>query len=306
MNLPDSRMTLRNLRLIEVIAREGNLVRAAQTMNMTQSAVTKALQEVEATVGAMLFERSNRGVVATAAGNALIAHASVILAQMQHAGQELADLRDGTSGTVAVGTLLAASAALLPRAILHVRASRPNLTIRILEGTNDTLMPLLRNGALDMVVGRLPVWRERDGLAQEELYDDHAVIVARQGHPLASREHLTLADLADQQWILPRPETTLRRQIDESFQAAGLRAPTAGVESMSVLTNRELLLASDFLAIWPIEIARLELRPGALRRLPLDLPSTRRPVGISTRANARLTPAAALFIAALRAAAPSE
>lgn len=300
MSLLDSRMTLRNLRLIVAIAAEGNLVRAAQGMNMTQSAVTKALQEVEATVGAALFDRTNRGVLPTAIGAALIAHAQVILAQIRHADQELADLRDGSSGTVVVGTLLAASASLLPRAILAVKAARPNLIVRIVEGTNDTLMPQLRNGTIDLVVGRLPVFRERDGVAQEPLFGDHAAVVARAAHPLATRPALTLADLAGQRWILPRPETTLRRQVDEAFRAAGLHAPTADVDSMSVLANRALLQHSDYLTVWPIELARSEVQGGAFTILPVDLAETRRPVGISTRAGGRLTPAAEVFIHALR------
>lgn len=300
MSLLDSRMTLRNLRLIVAIAAEGNLVRAAQGMNMTQSAVTKALQEVEATVGAALFDRTNRGVLPTAIGAALIAHAQVILAQIRHADQELADLRDGSSGTVVVGTLLAASATLLPRAILRVKAARPNLIVRIVEGTNDTLMPQLRNGTIDLVVGRLPVYRERDGVEQEPLFGDHAAVVARATHPLAARPALALADLAGYRWILPRPETTLRRQVDEAFRAAGLHAPTGDVESMSVLANRELLLHSDYLTVWPVELARMEVRGGACAILPVELAETRRPVGISTRAGGRLTPAAEVFIRALR------
>ena len=301
MTLLDSRMTLRNLRLIAAITREGSLLRAAQGLNMTQPAVTKALQDTEAAVGAALFERTNRGVVPTAMGRALAAHAQVVLAQLRHAEQELADLRDGSGGTVVVGTLLAAAAALLPGAIARVKATRPDLVLRLVEGTNDTLMPQLRAGTIDMVVGRLPVYRERDGIAQEAVFDDHAVVMARAGHPLAGRGALDLADLGRARWILPRPETTLRRQMDEAFRARGLRAPLPDVESMSVLANRGLLLATDLLTVWPAAVARIEAAQGGLVILPVDLPTTRRPIGISTRAQGRLSPAAAVVIAALRA-----
>lgn len=303
MNTDASRLTLRNLRLVQVIGREGNLVRAAQAMNMTQSAVTKALQDTEAAAGARLFDRTNRGVQPTPIGRALIAHAGVILTQLSHAEQELADLRDGAAGTVVVGTLLAASASWLPRAILRVQAERPNLLIRIVEGTNDTLMPQLRSGAIDMVLGRLAVFRERDGIQQEGLFEDYAAVVARAGHPLAGRRRLELTDLTDWRWILPRPETTLRRQLDEIFRHAGLLAPATDVESLSVLTNRLILLNSDLLTVWPIELARVEVATGAFTILPVDLAATRRPVGISTRTHGRLTPAAEVVLAALRAAA---
>lgn len=306
MSLLEQRMTLRNLRLIDAIAREGSLLRAAQGMNMTQSAITKALQELEATAGVRLFERSNRGALPTPFGEAMIAHARVILTQIQHADQELADLRDGSGGKVAIGTLLSAAVELLPAAIAQVLQSRPNLTIRIVEGTNDSLMPQLRQGALDLIVGRLPVFRQRDGIRQEALMADDARIVARKGHPLMRKRNLSLAQLLDCHWILPRQETTLRRQIDDAFRAEGLRPPLCAVESISVLTNRALLMGTDYLAIWPVRLAESEARRGLLSILPVRLPATMGQIGISTRMTGRLSPAAQVVIAALRDQAAAE
>lgn len=306
MSLLESRMTLRNLRLIDAVAREGSLLRAAQSMNMTQSAITKALQEVEATAGIRLFERSNRGTLPTPYGEAMIAHARVILTQIHHADQELADLRDGTSGTVAIGTLLSAAVELLPNAIAQVLETRPNLTIRLVEGTNDSLMPQLRSGALDLVVGRLPVFRQRDGIRQEPLMADDARIVARKGHPLSQRRHLTLAQLLDCHWILPRQETTLRRQIDEAFRQEGLNPPICGVESVSVLANRALLMNANYLAVWPVRLAESEAGRGLVSILPVRLPATMGQIGISTRMTGRLSPAAQVVITALRDMAATE
>lgn len=300
MSLLEQRMTLRNLRLIDAIAREGSLLRAAQGMNMTQSAITKALQDLEATAQVRLFERTNRGAIPTPFGEAMIAHARVILTQIQHADQELADLRDGSGGKVAIGTLLSAAVELLPMAIAQVLQSRPNLSIRIVEGTNDSLMPQLRQGGLDLVVGRLPVFRQRDGIRQEPLMADDARIIAGKGHPLTRRRKLALAELLDCHWILPRQETTLRRQIDDAFRAEGLRPPLCAVESISVLTNRALLMATDYLAIWPVRLAESEARRGLLSILPVRLPATMGQIGISTLMTGRLSPAAQVVIAALR------
>lgn len=95
MKFLESRLTLRNLRLVDAVAREGNLVRAAQSLNMTQSAATKALQEIEAVAGVELFERTNRGTLPTAYGETLAAHARIVLAQLRHAEQALRILRMG-------------------------------------------------------------------------------------------------------------------------------------------------------------------------------------------------------------------
>lgn len=299
----ETHLSLRHLILLDAIAREGTLLAASQSVGLTQSAVTKALQEAEATIGTQLFDRTNRGVRATQAGEVLIAHARLVLTQLRHAGQELEDLRSGSGGRVAVGVLLSAAVSILPTAIAAVRKQRPKLAVKVIEGTNDVLMPLLRAGELDLVIGRLPAFSSGSGIAEEMLCEDYAQIVVRSGHPLLSQSGLTLADLTDQPWILPRQETSLRRQIDEGFRQQGLRAPANIVESVSILTNRALVLLSDYLAVWPVQLARFEADLGLVQALDIPLPTTHRPIGISTRRDARLSPAAETLITALRGAA---
>jgi DNA-binding transcriptional LysR family regulator len=300
LNIIEQRLSLRNLRLIEVICREGSLVRAAQGMNMTQSAVTKALQELEAAIGVQLFERTNRGALPTPFGEALAAHARVVMTQIRHATLELAELRDGAGGSVAIGTLLSASVRLLPQAMARVLCTRPNLRIRIVEGTNESLMPQLRRGDLDMVVGRLPEFREREGIRQERLMEDEARIVAGPGHPLVQVPAPRLEDLVALPWIMPGQDTTLRRQIDHAFRQAGCEPPVGGVESVSVLVTRALLREGRHLAVWPSQLADAEAALGTVHVLPLPLPATSRPLGLSLRSTGRMSPAALVMIEALR------
>lgn len=296
----ESRLTLRHLNLIVAIADGGSLQAAADAVGLTQSAVTKSLQEAEALVGARLFDRGNRGVAVTAEGAVLVAHARLVLSQLRHAGQELEDLRSGTGGRVAVGVLVSAAVSLLPQAIAAVRARRPNLAIKVLEGTNDVLLPMLRQGELDLVIGRLPAFSVGSDIAEETLCDDYAQIVVRAGHPLLARKGLRLADLIAEPWILPRQETSMRRQIDEAFRIEGVAQPGNCVESVSILTNRALVLRADHLAVWPVQLVRFEADLGLVAPLPIDLPTTRRPIGISTLRAARLSPAADTLIAELR------
>jgi DNA-binding transcriptional LysR family regulator len=294
------RLTVRHLRLIAAIVAEGNLLRAAEALNMTQSAVTKALQDAEAQMGVLLFERTNRGVVPTTFGINLAAHSRLILAQIIKAEQEMTDLRDGASGQVTIGTLLAGSAELLPKAIARLRQDKPRLVIKVEEATNDVLMPALRAGELDLVLGRLPEFRDRDGLKQEHLMNDYAQIVVRRDHPLATRTGLGLADLLTQDWILPGPSTTLRRQFDKAFRDEGLEPPMHWVETVSFLTSRQLLQLTNSLAVWPVQLARQEISDGSIVALPVPLPTTARPVGISTRAEDLMLPAATCLVTCLR------
>jgi DNA-binding transcriptional LysR family regulator len=229
-----------------------------------------------------------------------------VLAQLAQAGEELDDLAEGTGGRVAVGTLLAAAARLLPAAIAALRRERPRVSVTVVEGTNDRLVPALVAGDLDLIVGRLPAFRHRDGLAHERLLVEDACVVVRAGHALRRRRRLALADLAALDWILPPPEATLRRQVDQAFHDAGLDAPRPGVQSLSLLTNRALLLATDMIAVWPRQVALDDVRRGVLAILPVALPPTAGPIGIARRRGAILSPAAAALCDALRAAARAQ
>ncbi|WP_308910465.1 LysR substrate-binding domain-containing protein [Pseudokordiimonas caeni] len=292
-----SRLKLKQLKLLTVVAQEGNILKASQILNIAQPAATKNIRELEETLGITLFDRTSRGVTPTPYGEVMIKHAKLVLAQLRHASEELTSLEEGTAGRIFVGTLLAASSALLPRAVALLKKERPGVGVTIVEGTNDKLMPSLRTGDLDIVLGRLPVYREREGLAQEVLYKDPISIVARKGHPLAERSSLTLKDLAGAEWIMPSPQTTLRRQIVTAFLNEGLEPPADLVESVSIMVNHALLVSTDMVAAMPFEVANVY---PDLVKLSIHLASADSEVGATMRAGTELSPAAGHFMAVLR------
>jgi len=296
-----TRLKLKQLRLLVAVAEQASILKAAESLNMSQPAATKLLKDLETDFGVQLFERSNRGALPTAYGAALVRHGKLILAQLSNAAQELDDLTEGTGGRVMVGTLLAASAAILPLTIARIREQRPEINIVVREGTNDRLIPALRHGDLDLVVGRLPEYRYREDLLQECLYEERTCIVARQGHPLLAADQVDFADLLDWPWVLPPPETTLRRQIDKAFLDAGHAPPAHAVESVSLLTNQMLLARSDMLTVWPYQVIRACARRDDLAIVPFQLTSATGPVGVSYRRIGGLSPAAEAFLAVMRA-----
>lgn len=300
-----SRLTMRHLRIVLAIAEYGNFVAAARQLNVTQSAITKALQEAEAHLGVELFTRTNRGAIPTAFGQALLDHAHLIVAQLDHAAESIQDLRDGTGGRVVVGTILMACSQLLPSAIVSLRRERPRLVVGVYEGTNDRLLPDLRIGRLDLVIGRLPEFHQRAGLLQEVLLTDMACVVCRKDHPVVKHRKLRLADLVHHNWIFPDTGTILRRHLDDAFRDENVEPPSHAVISVSQLTNRAMILNSDYLGVWPWMLVQNELRAGTIAILPITLRATVGPVGISTRADTKLSPAAEMFIRSLRKVAAS-
>ncbi|MEM8547016.1 MAG: LysR substrate-binding domain-containing protein [Pseudomonadota bacterium] len=297
-----TRLKLKQLRLLVAVEKFGSIQHAARELQISQPAATKLIQDLELDFEAQLFQRTNRGVVPTDHGKALIRHGKLILAQISNAAQELDDINEGSSGRVVVGTLLAAAPILLPTAIRTVMSERPNVAIKVVEGTNDALMPALYAGELDMIVGRLPVYRARAKLVQETLFDERVVAVAGRQHPLAGMDDLQFSQIKPFGWILPPAETTLRRQINQYFVSQDQYIPRTVLESVSYVTNRALFQQLDLVGLLPEHTAKHDIREGLLVALDWAVPFGRGPVGISYRGPDSLSPAASEFLNALRAA----
>jgi DNA-binding transcriptional LysR family regulator len=163
-------------------------------------------------------------------------------------------------------------------------------------------MPSLLVGDLDMVLGRLPEEGRSRALVYEEFYAEPICVVTRRGHPLARKRRLSLRDLANEAWLLPLPETDLRRQIERAFVEAGAPLPRNVIESVSILTNRALLRKSDCVGVMPYHVALDDVEQGLLAILPVKLKSIESPVGAILRAPGTLPPAASALLDCLRLA----
>jgi len=283
-----SRLKLRHLNLLVAVSKHGSIAKAADVTNITQPAATKTIRDLEASLGLQLFERTNRGVEPTIYGSTLIKHARLILSEVKHTSEELLSLHEGLMGHVSVGILLAAAPLLLPRAVALLQTERPKISISVVERTNNELMPALRVGDLDMVVGRLPRYQQYDGLTQTVLFYEPISIVVREGHPLTHKDSITPEDLVNQKWIMPPHSTSLRGEIEVAFREMGQKSPQQCVESVSMLFNHRFLLQTDAVAAMPYHVA--ESCEGIVR-LPMEIDITPNPVGITLRAGAALLPA---------------
>jgi len=294
---------LRHIELIAALYECRSILKASRRLNLTQPTLTKALQDVEATLDLRLFERTNRGLEPTPYGEIFARHAKIVLAQLRHAAEELENLRVGYSGKVTVGTLLAAAASILPDAIARLKMERPGVTISVVVGTYDILVPSLLVGDLDMVLGRLPEEGRSSTLLYEEFYSEPICLVTRPGHPLLRKRRLGLRDLVNEAWLLPLPETALRRQVERAFLEARAPLPRNVIESVSILTNRVLLRKSDCIGVMPYHVALDDVEHKLLSILPVKLKSMETPVGAILRAPGNLPPAAKALLECLRLAA---
>ena len=196
-------LSIDDLRVFVAVADAGSFTAAAEVTGYTQSGVSRRVAALERAAGAPLFRRLPRGVRLAPAGEALSAHATVLLEAMDAAVAAVAAVSRGTGGRLRVGSFATADAVLVPSVVADLRREAPDLTTTVTEGLTRDLVAGLRAGALDVaVVSDYPDGAVDDaGLVLEHLCDDELLVALPAGHRLAGERTIDVADLADESWI---------------------------------------------------------------------------------------------------------
>ncbi|MCU4652756.1 LysR substrate-binding domain-containing protein [Roseibacterium sp. SDUM158016] len=294
----NNRLKLRYLAFLVSVDEERSISRAAERFAISQPAATKLLREIEDLVGARLFERSRYHVAPTASGQIALNTARRILSEVRQLGEELKALSGGETGRVKIGSLISASTTLLPLSLGRLAERFPRITASISETTEDVLLPALAVGDLDVVLGRLPARRDPK-FRMRLLYREEFCIVARPDHPIFSSGGDLARRLSDQNWVLPPVTTMTRVETEQTLIAAGLGAPRVVAESSAVMVNLRLVQSADVLSAMPLTLARTYAAMGTLAMVEGGPEFPKSQIGIVTRAEADLTPAARHFIAAV-------
>ena len=295
------RVKLQHLRTVLAVAQTTSLARASEQLGLTQPAITKILHEIEDDLQVQLFTRTSRGTHATPFGTILADHARLVFAQLDQAAAEIHDSRDGLSGRITAGALIAGAASLLPRAIAQLQRERPGVRVTVVEGTYDYLIPLLHEGAVDFIVGRVPGHQHREGVEVEPLFQEQIALAVRPGHPVLKLRKAGIADLLAWPWILPLPGTSLRQILETTFHDRNLNLPDARCESVSVVSNRRLILETDYICAFPLQVVEPDFDGGTLVRIDIGVPMTFGPVGITTRKRGGVSRTADELLRTLRA-----
>ena len=194
-----------SLRVLREVAERGSFSAAAVELGYTQSGISRQVAVLEQEVGQRLFERRTGGVRPTAAGQALLRHATVVLDELEAARRELAGEPAGRV-EVRLGAIISAGAVLLPRALRTLRLRAPGLAVTTREGTTPALVRALRAGSLDLaVVTARPPFRPPDdelpALVVETLAEERLLVAAPATGRFAGRTSVEVADLVDVDWV---------------------------------------------------------------------------------------------------------
>lgn len=289
-------MEMRQAAHIVALAAHANYARAAESLGITQSALTQSIARFESELAVKLFDRGRFGASPTEAGRLLLTRARAIIAEERLARAELDAFKGATHGDLRIGVGKSVVQHLMPEALTAFSRKRPRVVVTAFVGWSTDLFMRLLRGDLDFVVSAaVPTTMIDPELTQQPLFPQHELVAVSERHPLAGKPNPVLADLVDQHWIVPPAGTGRARLLQGIFQAAGLPAPTRFTRTDSVTMHSRLISLGSAVGWTTVELLA---EGGSDGLVTLDIPelATTREASITMRRRTRPSPLARSLI----------
>ena len=266
-------LTFRQLRVFCEVAQQGSVQRTAEALHLTPPAVSLQIKEVERQVGQALFDRSNRRMALTTAGEYFLFYARKLLATMKDAEDMMARLNRLESGRLTIG-MSSAGKYFLPRLLARFHTDHPAVEIRLRLGRREELGQMLNSGEVDLcVMGRPP----RDLACRSEPFAMHPhVLITAPDHPFAKAEAVPAAALAAEPFIVREAESGTRLVMQEYLESQRIR-PAQIMEMPSNEGIKQAVMAGLGVSILSLHTVGLEKQLGLLAVPSIEgLPVVRR------------------------------
>ncbi len=266
------RMTLEQLRVFVAVAERQHVTRAAEALNLAQSAASAAIAALEARHGAKLFHRVGRGIELTETGALFLVEARAVLARAEAAELVLSELGGLKRGTLAVQASQTISGYWLPRHLVAFRRAHPGIEIRLTIGNTAQVAAAVHEGTAELgfVEGQVddPV------LLRHQVARDQLVVVVGLEHPWASLDRVQPDALARSEWVLREPGSGTRSAFEAALEGFGVAAGSLPValELPSNEAVRAAVEAGMGATAISASVAAPSIEAGLLHQVQLDLP----------------------------------
>jgi DNA-binding transcriptional LysR family regulator len=274
------RLDLVSLSLFVNVVRSGSISKGAAMAHLAIGAASKRITDLEAAVGAELFERHSRGVTPTAAGQALARHAQRILSDVNLLAAELADHASGIVGVVRLWANTSAITQFLPRDIAAFAQATPGVRIELEElNSNEVVLAVLEGRAdIGIFADRTPAL----GLHLMNYREDRLVMVVPAGHPLAGRRAMHFEEALEYDFVSLSQGTSLARRLQAETEALGRRLKLR-IHVRSFDAMCQMVAAGLGVAVLPADAVHALVRSLNLRQVPLKDAWARRQLLIGVR-----------------------
>jgi DNA-binding transcriptional LysR family regulator len=291
------RLKLRDLHILLAVVQHRSMAKAANALAISQPAVSKAIAEMEDVLGLRLLDRGRYGVEPTAYGDALVKRGRAAFDELKNGIEELLFLADPTVGELRLGSAEAMAAGMLPAAIDRFSRQNPGVNVSIAQALFATMQYReLRERSIDLLLGRIPESFAETDLEADILFDDPVHVVIGKQSKWARARGLKLADLANEAWILPPPDTLAGSLTADLFRANGLAVPRAPMTTLSMHLCCQLAATGRFVTVLSNSILHFRGEALGLKVLPIKLPLQPRPVAFLKIKHRTLSPVAQRFV----------
>lgn len=270
------------MQVMVAIAEMGSLRRAADSVGMSQPAVSKVVADLESMLGIVLFRRHARGAVPTEACRELLVLARQTIRGVAAAADAVAARTRQGEGTVRVaGTVAAINGLLVPHLPRFIDTAA-DVQLQIWEGLSDDVLLAAVRGEVDLVLGRRPELLP-SGWEFLELQADEFKVFCAPDHPLLRKERVSVADLMTQRWLPGHPGAASRPHLERLAHESGQALKICEVLTLLPTTNWSLLRQGELLLLAPVSVFQPYLKVGELATIALPQPLPMEPLGMLRR-----------------------
>ncbi|WP_250454637.1 LysR substrate-binding domain-containing protein [Caballeronia sp. ATUFL_M2_KS44] len=287
-------MKIHQLRALVAVADTGSVRGAARMLNASPAAITQSLQQMEGDLRLQLVARTPSGVTLTADGRTLLEHARLIVGQITRAHQAVDTMRGETRGRLSIAVTAWVAMTFLPDAVRRFRQIMPEVQLEFFEGLLAIANPRLRDGSLDIHIGRQTPGEIASDFAFKPLFLTTLAVVARQGHPHA--ESRALADLLVVDWLVAHDPQTEGIAPYDMFKRHGLPSPRSVHFLHSLTVAVSLLQRTDMVSIFPWPLVERCAPRESLCAIPVREQLDESLVGVVTRPGQPRSAAADCFV----------
>lgn len=289
------------LRALLAVAKTGSFNQAAYELGVSQPGVHRALRELGSLSGLTLFDQTRRGVILTAAADVFVHHVRLAVNEFQQAVFEVNEFLGRDVTRISLGSLPLSRTSILPSAIHElINDVGDGVQVNCVDARYPALLKDLRFGELDFIIGALRFPKPAADVEQEELFIDRLVVVAGRNHPLAGRKSVTLAETLEYPWIAPPREAPSGAYLFETLRIQDMPDTPVRLVSNSMILLRGLAARGDYVSIASLRQIEVEEQMGSLVSLPIDLPDSERPIGLTFRSGWSPTPLQRKFLDIIR------
>ena len=281
-------LTLKQMRGFEAVVNAGSVSSAARELHLTPPAVSLQLRDLEAAIGIPLLERSDTGLVPTAAGQRLFELTRQLQDELDRFGDSITELKGIDHGVVSVGVVSTARY-FAPMVLAEFMRIYEDIKIQLQVGNRDTTMEKLESMELDFAITGLPP--DHFEVKKEFISNHPQIIIAPPDHPLANKDRIPLSELKNEIFLL-REEGSGTRSMSDKLFARCKGMPRSGIEFGSNETIKQAVMAGMGIALLSAHTVAAELKERRLVALDVKGTPINRKWFVVKHANKRFMPSA--------------